>query len=126
MGLRFSHQSLWTPVERLHHSNNHAPWPQTCQATYVLCGQNASLQLPTDQIRSLPEALQTRLRIDSSNPNWPSMKSLPAMPTPNITIGKKSLWKTLVGNSITLTQGTWMFSAPDWEGENWRKTGKSF
>ena len=60
-------QSLWTPVERLHHSNNHAPWPQTCQATYVLCGQNASLQLPTDQIRPLLEALQTRLRIDSSN-----------------------------------------------------------
>ena len=61
-------QSLWTPVERPHHSNNHAPWPQTCQATYVLCGQNASLQLPTDQIRPLLEALQTRLRIDSSNP----------------------------------------------------------
>ena len=61
-------QSLWTPVERPHHSNNHAPWPQTCQATYVLCGQNASLQLPTDQIRPLLEALQTRLRIDSRNP----------------------------------------------------------
>ena len=51
-----------------HHSNNHAPWPQTCQATYVLCGQNASLQLPNDQIRPLLKALQTRLRIDSSNP----------------------------------------------------------
>ena len=60
-------QSLWTPVERPHHSNNHAPWPQTCQATYVLCGQNASLQLPNDQIRPLLKALQTRLRIDSSS-----------------------------------------------------------
>ena len=61
-------QSLWTPVERPHHSNNHAPWPQTCQATYVLCGQNASLQPPNDQIRPLLKALQTRLRIESSNP----------------------------------------------------------
>ena len=61
-------QSLWTPVELPHHSNNHTPWPQTCQATYVLCGQRASLQLPTDQIRPLLEALQKRLQIDSSNP----------------------------------------------------------
>jgi len=59
---------LWTPVELPHHSNNHTPWPQTCQATYVLCGQHASLQLPTDQIRPLLEALQKRLQIDSSNP----------------------------------------------------------
>ena len=61
-------QSLWTPVESPHHGNNHMPWPQTCQATYVLCGQQASLQLPTDQIRPLLEALQQRLQIDSSNP----------------------------------------------------------
>ena len=61
-------QSLWRPVELPHHSNNHTPWPQTCQATYVLCGQHASLQLPTDQIRPLLEALQKRLQIDSSNP----------------------------------------------------------
>ena len=61
-------QSLWTPVELPHHSNNHTPWPQTCQATYGLCGQHASLQLPPDQIRHLLEALQKRLQIDSSNP----------------------------------------------------------
>ena len=59
---------MWTPVEFPHHSNNHTPWPQTCQATYVLCGQHASLQLPTNQIRPLLEALQKRLQIDSSNP----------------------------------------------------------
>ena len=34
-------QSLWTPMEFPHHNNN--PWPQTCPATYVLCGQRASL-----------------------------------------------------------------------------------
>ena len=60
-------QSLWTPVESPHHSNNHTPWPDTCQATYVLCGQQASLQLPTNQIRPLLEALQKRLQIDPSN-----------------------------------------------------------
>ena len=30
----------------------------------------------------------------------------------------------VVGSSITLTQGIWMFSALDWAGENWIKTGK--
>ena len=60
-------QSLWTPVEFPHHNNNHTPWPQTCQATYVLCGQRASLQLPSDQIRPLLEALEKRLQIDSNN-----------------------------------------------------------
>ena len=30
-----------------------------------------------------------------ATPNWPSMKSLLATPTPNITIGKKSSWKTV-------------------------------
>ena len=118
-------QSLWRPVEFPHHSNNHTPWPQTCQATYVFCGQHASLQLPTNQIRPLLEALQKRLQIDSSNPSWPSTRSLPAMLTQNITIGNKSLWRTPVGNSIPLTQGTWMFSALDWVEESWTKTGKS-
>ena len=53
------------------------------------------------------------------------MRSLPAMPTQNRTIGNKSLWRTPVGNSIPLTQGTWMFSALDWVEESWTKTGKS-
>ena len=119
-------QSLWTPVEFPHHSNNHTPWPQTCQATYVLCGQHASLQLPTDQIRPLLEALQKRLQIDSRNPELAINEILaPAMPTRNITIGNKSLWRTPGGNSIPLTQGTWMFSALDWVEESWTKTGKS-
>ena len=76
-------QSLWTPVERPHHSNNHAPWPHTCQATYVLCGQNASLQLPNDQIRPLLKALQTRLRIESSNPELAINEILASHADPN-------------------------------------------
>ena len=76
-------QSLWTPVERPHHSNNHAPWPHTCQATNVLCGQNASLQLPNDQIRPLLKALQTRLRIESSNPELAINEILASHADPN-------------------------------------------
>ena len=49
------------------HNNNHTPWPQTCQTAHVLCGQQASLQLPTDQILLLLDALQKRLGIDPSN-----------------------------------------------------------
>ena len=118
-------QSLWTPVEFPHHSNNHTPWPQTCQATYVLCGQQASLQLPTNQIRPLLEALQKRLQIDSSNPELAINEILASHAAQNIKIGKKSLGKTPVGNSIPLTQGTWMLSAPDWVEESWTTTGKS-
>ena len=76
-------QSLWTPVERPHHSNNHAPRPHTCQATNVLCGQNASLQLPNDQIRPLLKALQTRLRIESSNPELAINEILASHADPN-------------------------------------------
>ena len=83
-------QSLWTPVERPHHSNNHAPWPQTCQATYVLCGQNASLQLPNDQIRPLLKALQTRLRIESSNPELAINEILASHADPKYHDWKKS------------------------------------
>ena len=60
-------QSLWTPVDVPHHSNSHTPWPKTCQTAHVLCGQQASLQLPTAQILPLLEALQKRLGIDPSN-----------------------------------------------------------
>ena len=49
------------------YNNNHTPWPQTCQTAHVLCGQQASLQLPTDQILPHLEALQKRLGIDPSN-----------------------------------------------------------
>ena len=118
-------QSLWTPVELPHHSNNHTPWPQTCQANYVLCGQHASLQLPTDQICPLLEALQKRLQIDSSNPELAINEILASHADPKYNDWKLVLWRTPVGNSIPLTQGTWMFSALDWVEESWTKTGKS-
>ena len=60
-------QSLWTPVEVPNHNNNHTPWPQTCLTAHVLCGQQASLQLPTAEILPLLAALQQRLGIDPNN-----------------------------------------------------------
>ena len=60
-------QSLWMPVEVPNYNNDHTPWPLTCQTAHVLCGQQASLQLPTAQILPLLEALQKRLGIDPSN-----------------------------------------------------------
>ena len=83
-------QSLWTPVESPHHSNNHTPWPKTCQATYVLCGQQASLQLPTNQIRPLLETLQKRLQIDSSNPELAINEILASHAEPKISRLEKS------------------------------------
>lgn len=61
-------QSMWTPVDTPNRHNDHAPWPQECQAPKVLCGQEASLLLPTNEIRPLLDALQKRLHIKASNP----------------------------------------------------------
>ena len=41
-----------------HHNNQPRPWPQACRASHVLCGQDASLQLPTKQILLLLVSLQ--------------------------------------------------------------------
>ena len=60
-------QSLWTPVEAPNNSNDHTPWPKTCDPAIVFCGQHASLQLPSAPILPLLEALQRRLEIDPSN-----------------------------------------------------------
>lgn len=61
------HPSVQTGTVDAPNHNNHTPWPQTCQTAHVLCGQQASLQLPTGQILPLLEALQKRLGIDPSN-----------------------------------------------------------
>ena len=60
-------QSLWTPVEAPNNSNDHIPWPKTCDPAIVFCGQHANLQLPSAPILPLLEALQRRLEIDPSN-----------------------------------------------------------
>ena len=117
-------QSLWTPVESPHHGNNHTPWPDTCQATYVLCGQQASLQLPTNQIRPLLEALQKRLQIDPSNCELAINEILASHADPKYQDWKKVIfcWKKVIMENTgwqlnptdPLTQGTLMFSTLDW------------
>ena len=69
------------------------PWPDTCQATYVLCGQQASLQLPTNQIRPLLEALHKRLQIDPSNCELAINEILASHADPKIRIGKSHYGK---------------------------------
>ena len=93
------------------------PGPRPATAP-VLCGQQASLQLPTAQILPLLEALQKRLGIDPSNAELALMKFLLAMLTLNTLSGRSLSWITLPGNSIPLTQGPWMFSALDWVEES--------
>ena len=114
-------QSLWTPVETPHRHNDRTPWPKGCEAAHVLCGQHASLQLPTNEIRPPIESLRKRLQIDASNLNSPLMRFLPA-----ILCGKRSYSRAPCGKSIPLTQETWTLSVPDWGAVNWTKTGMSY
>ena len=88
-------QSLWTPVEFPHHNNNHAPWPQACRASHVLCGQHASLQLPSDQILPLLVALQQRLQIDPNNLKLAINEILASHADP-----KYTAWKLVVFRSF--------------------------
>ena len=78
-------QSLWTPVEAPDSNNDHAPWPKNCEHTYVLCGQQASLQLPTTPILPLLEALQRRLGINPNNAELAVNEILASHTDPNYT-----------------------------------------
>ena len=49
------------------------------------------------------------------------MRCLPAIMTPNTQTGKSRSWITPPGNSMTLTQGPWKFSALGWVEENLMK-----
>ena len=54
-------QCLWTPTEMPNHGSGQTPWPQECQAAQVFCGQLASLQLPSHELRLLLESVQKKL-----------------------------------------------------------------
>ena len=60
-------KSLWTPVDLPNHNNHYTPWPTNCQPVQVFCGQHASLQLPTDKIKPLLDALQQKLGLDPAH-----------------------------------------------------------
>ena len=57
-------QSLWAPIESPNIHNSQMPWPSRCQSIKRLCGQHASLQLPSKAIAPLLQSLQQRAGID--------------------------------------------------------------
>ena len=87
-------QSLWTPEAMPHRYNDHTPWPQDCQSMQVCCGQNASLQLPTNEVRPLLEILQKKLNLETGNPELTINEILASHADP-----KYSEWKTVVFES---------------------------
>ena len=72
-------------------NNDHTPWPKNCEHTYVLCGQQASLQLPTAPILPLLEALQRRLGINPNNAELATNEILASHTDPKYTD-----WKIIV------------------------------
>ena len=87
-------QCLWTPAAMPHRYNDHTPWPQDCQAAQALCGQAASLQLPTNEIRPLLETLQKELQSEANNPELAINEILASHTDP-----KYDDWKTVVFES---------------------------
>ena len=57
-------QSLWTPIGSPNSHNSQMPWPSNCPTIKTLCGQHASLQLPSKAIAPLLQSLQQRVGID--------------------------------------------------------------
>ena len=57
-------QSLWTPMGSPNSHNSQLPWPSSCQSIKTLCGQHASLQIPSKAIAPLLQSLQQRAGID--------------------------------------------------------------
>ena len=87
-------QCLWTPAAMPNHENGQTPWPQECQAAQVFCGQLASLQLPSHEVRLLLESLQKKLQLDTSNPELAINEILASHADPKYTD-----WKTVVFES---------------------------
>ena len=87
-------QSLWTPEAMPHRYNDHTPWPQDCRSMQVCCGQNASLQLPTNEVSPLLEMLQKKLKLETGNPELTVNEILASHSDP-----KYSEWKAVVFES---------------------------
>ena len=77
-----------------HRYNDHTPWPQDCQSMQVCCGQNASLQLPTNEVRPLLEIFRKKLNLETGNPELTINEILASHADP-----KYSEWKTVVFES---------------------------
>ena len=117
-------QCLWTPVGTPNDQNGQVPWPSNTATVKVMCGQQASLQLPTQKIEPMLQVLRQKVGIDP-NQAEAGVSNIVAnhIITHSISSGNAPSWTMPPGNSIPLTQGTWKFSAQDWVGQNWTQTG---
>ena len=59
-------QCLWTPLGTPNNQNGQMPWPSNAITVKVLCGQQASLQLPTQTIQPMLQALRQKVGLDPS------------------------------------------------------------
>ena len=59
-------QCLWTPIGSPNNQNGQMPWPSDCATIKILCGQQASLQLPTQAIEPMLQSLRQKVGIDPS------------------------------------------------------------
>ena len=59
-------QCLWTPIGTPNDRNEEVPWPPNTATIEVMCGQQASLKLPTQKIEPLLQALRQKLGLDTS------------------------------------------------------------
>ena len=59
-------QCLWTPIGTPNDRNEQVPWPPNTATIEVMCGQQASLKLPTQKIEPLLQALRQKLGLDTS------------------------------------------------------------
>ena len=59
-------QCLWTPIGTPNNQNGRMPWPSSTATMQILCGQQASLQLPTQTIEPMLQTLRQTVSIDPS------------------------------------------------------------
>ena len=57
-------QCLWTPIRTPNQRNEQVPWPPGTDTVEVLCGQQASLKLPTQVIAPMLQMLQQKAELD--------------------------------------------------------------
>ena len=57
-------QCLWTPIRTPNERNEQVPWPPGTDTVEVLCGQQASLKLPTQVIAPMLQVLQQKAELD--------------------------------------------------------------
>ena len=96
---------------------------QTCLTAHVLCGQQASLQLPTAEILHLLAALQQRLGIDPNNAELAINEVLASHADPQYTDWKIIIMDNTAWQLNPTDPGSLTFSAQDWVEENLTKSG---